>query len=143
MPEITVMDIGLPMIDDQHKRLIDLSNGLLQAMVNGMGMDVLEEVFSELKAYTIYHFDAEEQFMEGIGYPGLDEQRACHNRLVAEVERFQERYFNKEAISPSEALDFMNAWIVAHIKEKDTGIADFVRARALGQRHYVGNAQNK
>ena len=47
MAEITIIDVGLPMIDDQHRKLIDLSNGLLQAMINGMGKEFPETATSK------------------------------------------------------------------------------------------------
>ncbi len=50
-----VLDIGLPEIDRQHRKLISLSNSLIQAMTIGKGKDVLSEFFEELKAYTVYH----------------------------------------------------------------------------------------
>lgn len=130
MPEITwndVLDIGLPEVDAQHKKLISLSNALIQAMVNGMGTEVLTELFKELREYTRTHFAQEEAYMESIGYPGLDEQKACHERLSREVDQFRYRLLSGSGVTPSEALDFINGWIIKHIMEKDSKVAVFAK----------------
>ena len=129
MPQIDWTDnlnVDLPMIDEQHKKLISLSNGLLQAMVNGMGQDVLEDTFKELRDYTCYHFDDEEKYMQEIGYPHIDAQRAAHKKLTQDVDAFHDRLLN-DNVSPNDVLDFINGWIINHITQMDSKIAEFVK----------------
>lgn len=124
-PKLT---IDLPTIDEQHKKLIDLSNGLLQAMVNGMGQDVLEDLFKELREYTDYHFKDEEKLMQEMGYPGLADQQAAHKSLIEDVDKFHEQLMRDE-LSPNDALGFINEWIVNHIQEMDSKVADYAKNR--------------
>lgn len=127
MPQIDWNDslaIDLPTIDAQHQKLIAISNSLLQAMVNGMGQDVLGTLFDELRAYTVYHFQDEEAFMEKIGYPGLPEQQKAHQLLTKSVDEFRIRLMNND-LTPYEALDFINGWIVHHILNMDAKIAEY------------------
>lgn len=123
-----VNDVGLSKIDGQHKELINLSNGLLQAMTVGKGADVLEETFAELRAYTEKHFRDEERLMEEIAYPELGDQRKVHRLLVMEVEAFHED-LSKGKVSPRQALEFINGWIVKHINEMDGKIGEYVRSQ--------------
>lgn len=122
-----VLDIGLPEIDGQHKHLIDLSNGLIQAMVSGMGLDVLDGLLKDLRDYTQTHFADEEAYMESINYPKLPEQKKMHAQLIREVEDFSERFHGNQAVSPNEVLDFMNGWIIKHIVEMDSQIGAFAK----------------
>lgn len=124
-----VLDIGLPTIDEQHKELIGLSNSLIQAMINGMGSDVLEETVAELCEYTRSHFADEEAYMAEIDYPGLAEQKAAHAKLAAEVDQLKQRIVAGEQMSPNDMLDFINNWIVTHIMEMDSQIGIFAKAR--------------
>lgn len=119
------LDINLPQIDTQHRKLIELANGLLQAMINGMGQDVLADLADELTEYTDYHFRDEEAFMEKIGYPALEEHKEAHRKLTDDVMNFRARILLEEEVSPNVALDFLNGWIVTHIQEADTKFAAF------------------
>jgi len=129
MPEVNLtkeLTVGLQSIDDQHKQIIELSNGLMQAMINGMGEDVVDEVVLKLKAYTCYHFADEEKYMTEIKYPRLDEQKAAHKKLIEDVDDLRARLKNDSTVSPNEVLDFINGWIMKHIQEKDLKIGEFV-----------------
>jgi hemerythrin-like metal-binding protein len=121
------LDIGLPLVNEQHKELIALSNSLIQAMINGMGRDVLAELFRELRDYTSYHFDAEEKYMEKIHYPELDHQKAAHRKLKDEVDEFSTRLLGGQGVAPTEALDFINDWIIKHILEMDSRIGVYAK----------------
>lgn len=132
MPDIHItneLTVGLTSIDEQHKQIVDLSNGLIQAMVNGMGKDVLDEVILELKEYTDSHFEDEEKYMAEIGYPHLEEQKAAHKKLIEEVDEMRARLNSAAAVSPTEVLNFINGWIIKHIKENDLKIGDFVKSK--------------
>jgi len=122
-----VLDIGLPVVNEQHKELISLSNSLIQAMINGKGADTLQYLFDELKNYTVYHFSDEERYMEQIGYPHLEEHKVIHKGLIRQVDEFRERLLGS-GVSPNEALDFINEWIIAHIVKTDVKIGLFAKS---------------
>ena len=121
-------ETGLEEIDAQHKQLINLANGLIQAMSMGMGRDILEEIFHELRDYTCRHFVDEEVFMERIGYPGLAEQKASHEQLAREVDDFWKRFAEPSGVSPTEVNAFIQRWILKHIAEKDSDMAEYAKA---------------
>lgn len=120
------LDVGLPEINAQHRELIDLSNGLIQAMTIGKGADVLDEAFTQLREYTKKHFRDEEAYMREIGYPELDKQEKVHKLLVMEVDNFHEE-LAKGNVTPKQALDFINGWIVKHIVQMDSKIGEYAR----------------
>ena len=53
--------VGVPDIDKQHKRLVDLINELHTAMTKGQGRDVVGRVVDALVSYTRDHFGFEER----------------------------------------------------------------------------------
>lgn len=116
--------VDLPQIDEQHRKLINLSNSMLQAMVVGKGQAVLEETFGELKKYTEYHFADEEKLMEQLEYPAIAEHRELHGALIEQVMDFSARL---DKVSPTEAVDFLNGWIVNHIREEDVKVSLFAK----------------
>jgi len=123
------LSIGLPLVDAQHKQLISLSNSLIQAMTNGMGEEVIEEVFMKLRAYVCYHFDDEEAYMKQIGFSELEDHKRLHRKLAEEVDKFRGRFKDREVVSPNEVLDFVIQWVVKHIEEEDMKIGQFARSK--------------
>ena len=122
-----VLDIGLPKLDEQHRKLISFSNSLIQAMTIGMGKEVLDDLFTELLDYTSYHFSDEEEYMERIGYPHLEAHKVEHRKLIQKVTEFRIKLIPEPSVSPSEALDFINGWIINHIMEMDSQIGVFAK----------------
>lgn len=123
------LSVGLPLIDEQHKQLIALSNSLIQAVINGVGEEVLDEVFLKLRAYVCYHFADEEQYMKKIGYPQFEEHKILHKQLTADVDDFRNRLKDQSTVSPSETLEFVCNWIVKHIEEEDMKIGQYVESK--------------
>lgn len=129
-PKTDLILIGVSHIDDQHKQLIGLSNALIQAMINGMGREVLEDILSELRDFARTHFEDEEAYMREINYPGYEEQCARHRQLAADVDEFGDRVLRGEMVAPADVLRFINDWIIQHIIDMDSKIGAFVRSQA-------------
>ncbi len=53
--DVTFM-VGVPFIDEQHHKLVDLTNQLNDAMKEGKGQSVLGTILKEMVDYARYHF---------------------------------------------------------------------------------------
>ncbi len=122
----SILNIGVTKIDEQHKQLISLSNSLIQAMTIGKGNEVLTTLFEELKAYTLYHFEDEEKYMASMNYPQLENHKVIHTKLIEQVDTFRNELLAGE-VTPNQALDFVNDWIIEHIMDVDAQIGEFAR----------------
>lgn len=127
-----VLDIGLPLLDEQHKQLFAIASDLQDSIVRGEGAPALKDTFERLKAYTRYHFTEEEAYMTRIGYPGQSEHKAEHVLLLIRVNTLWRLIESGEIVSPKGIALFINDWIVEHIMHKDAMIGEY--ARALRQR---------
>ncbi|CCQ74902.1 bacteriohemerythrin [Magnetospira sp. QH-2] len=76
---------GHPMIDRQHKQLLELANHLYKAVHEQKDKLILKEAFNALLLYTQHHFEAEEEAFAEQGFPLLDAHRELHTELVEEV----------------------------------------------------------
>lgn len=74
--------VGVRAMDEQHGILVDAMNELRLAVLHGCGQELLCEHLDRLIELVIMHFRSEEQLMERATYPGLDEHRASHQRLL-------------------------------------------------------------
>ncbi|MCE1188141.1 MAG: bacteriohemerythrin [Ignavibacteria bacterium] len=113
------MSVGIPEIDDQHKKLIDLTNLFYAAMNAGKSREVTGHIIAELVAYTEYHFSAEEQLMESRSYPGLEEHKKEHLKLTLQVKDLYVRHEKGNLIISMEIMNFLRDWLNNHIKESD------------------------
>lgn len=115
--------IGVQLIDEQHKRLFEIGNRIYQLLENYILEDKYDKIvviLEELKQYTKYHFQSEEQYMLQIKYPKYFSQKVEHDDFIAKIEEAdledidtdQEKYIR-------DLLLFVFNWILEHILQKD------------------------
>jgi hemerythrin-like metal-binding protein len=80
--------IGKLEIDAEHKQLIRIANSLLRAMQEGRNKNDFAKILHELREYTVFHFNNEEEYMRSIGYPDLNKHIEEHNTLKKRVKGF-------------------------------------------------------
>ncbi len=119
--------IGVPEIDRQHQSLVKIINALLQAIDEGQSEGKIDDILSWLREYTVLHFNAEEEFMDKIGYPKLGRHSQEHTGLKEKVKGYQYARFRNEDFSLKEIKDMMAEWLLKHILESDMDIGEFVR----------------
>ncbi len=123
------LSMGVSEIDDQHKELIRIANGLINAVNKGADTRVLNNVITKLRAYTVFHFNSEEQLMHDHRYPRRGEHEADHNRLKKDVKEFQRTLYKKRDLTPHAVLDFLKVWLLKHILSADRELATFIKEK--------------
>ena len=120
---------GIEAIDEEHRGLFDII-GRAYRLVESEGVsdryDDIMSLLDQLEEYTQVHFAHEEEYMEKIGYPHLEEQRRAHGMFLekledkdlGESEENQQEYLE-------ELLDFLYAWLGNHILKMDKPIGDY------------------
>lgn len=119
------MSVGNNIIDQQHKKLVQMVNSLFDAMAQGKGDQVLEPTIKELAIYTKTHFDYEEQFMRQIGYPQLEEHQQVHRDLLGKVKGIYDKIAAGEHYSSVTLAGFLKEWLTKHIMGVDQKYAAF------------------
>jgi hemerythrin-like metal-binding protein len=131
MPQIAWSDqlsVGNPTIDAEHQKLLQIANTLIEAMNNGLPKPEFVKILSELREYTVFHFNNEETYLRGIKYPELNQQIDAHNQLKRRVKDLQSAVFRGEKISHDELRAMLKEWLVGHILNVDLKIRDFALA---------------
>lgn len=111
--------VGIKEIDDQHKKLISILNDLSEARRTEKGRKDIERILDELTQYTVYHFKAEEQYMERFNYKFKKEHKEEHDRFVAKVADFIEGYKEERFMLTMAMMNFLMDWIKKHILGTD------------------------
>jgi hemerythrin len=121
-------EIGVPEIDDQHRRLIALLAGFYEALGPVTAREALGELLSGLIDYTRYHFATEERLMLGTDYPMLQAHKAEHAGFVAKVSAMSKRFAENRLVLSFEATDFIREWLFAHILISDKHLGGHLRS---------------
>jgi hemerythrin-like metal-binding protein len=110
---------GVAQFDREHHKLVELIDVMFGAVRDGSGKEVAEKACAELVAYTIYHFDNEEQAMAAAHFPELEEHKTEHARLKQEAQSFQTRINTSFPDGATELYHFLRDWLVNHIQDCD------------------------
>ena len=114
------MSVGVGILDSDHKRLLDMFNGLLKTGVSTKSKDDLIPLINGLRDYTDVHFRREEAFMERHGFPDLEEHKAAHRYFVDEVEKLgRELAGDHTMMLRIDLILLLKDWLIEHIQSTD------------------------
>ena len=121
--------IGVPEIDDEHRRLFELI-GEVDAAVKAESdsISTAMALLNELKQYAVTHFTHEEAYMAEIHDPELPRQQKEHQAFVNKVNSYRFSDITDSAIAKElilELLDYLSRWLMSHILGSDILIGHF------------------
>lgn len=123
------LSVGIEEIDEDHRRLIKCLDDLFTACSVGQGPQVLTDILQRLQQYTREHFSHEEDYMQKVAYPGLEEHRVLHTELVSELDDIIEQHKLGDTHELSnQTLQFLEDWLTHHIMIEDKKIGKFLGA---------------
>ncbi|NOT16388.1 MAG: hemerythrin family protein, partial [Methylotenera sp.] len=126
---------GIPLIDEQHRKLADLINLLASHVAFNANIPALNVIFDELAVYAVYHFDAEEKIWHEYMPEDIFEtdHSKVHSSFLTEVLRLKSEENTKPTSKViEEVLAFLTRWLAAHILESDRSMAMVVMAMQSG-----------
>lgn len=114
------MSVGVGVLDNDHKRLLEMFNGLLRTGVSTKSKDDLIPLIEGLRDYTDVHFRREEAFMERHGFPDLEAHRAAHRYFVDEVEKLAGDLGGGQTMMLRiDLILLLKEWLIEHIQTTD------------------------
>ena len=126
------LSVGIGIIDDQHRKLIERVNAFSEA-TERMDSREIENTINYLTGYVIQHFGAEELIMIRNRHRAFKAHRDEHSRFVKQVYdvncTLAERPMTR---AEATALrDMLVRWIFRHIRVTDRAIGDTVNQEAF------------
>lgn len=137
---------GIPKIDNQHQRLVQLLNRLARHIAFNADIQTLDSVFHELTDYAVYHFQAEEAIWhEYLPNGSLEtKHKEEHNNFISTVLNLKaEENTNSVASTIEGVLSFLVSWLASHILENDKYMALVVLAMQSGKSQEHAEEQAK
>jgi hemerythrin len=119
--------LEIPMIDDEHKQIIDAMNALHVLYAAKETRAKLAPAVLHLKKVTVTHFRDEEAYMEKIGYADLRKHRHVHQHLLVRLDEFIAEFQSKGVLT-DEFFLFLKMWLKSHICGIDTQYAKHAHA---------------
>ena len=117
-------------IDEDHKFLIENLNGILKRLNARAPAGIVHEMAGYVRSFAALHFLREERLQEQAEYPGLEEHRDEHRRMLTEFDRFIAQFAALREDAPVEdiveAKKFIYRWILGHILCDDGKLAPYL-----------------
>ncbi len=119
------LDTGVAVIDQQHRRIVDLINALNEASKSNR-RDLVEEAIGELIDYTMSHFAFEEELLDESGYHFGTAHRRVHEMFTRRVNEYKMRFDAGEDVT-DELRTMLSRWLFNHIRTDDKAYSDTVK----------------
>ncbi|MGE8537981.1 MAG: bacteriohemerythrin [Acinetobacter sp.] len=122
-------NIGIDVIDKQHRQILDYINALEE--IRGTGQrDRIKEVLNDLIDYTQSHFSFEENLLEQVSYQYLPSHRGIHELFVKRLNDYRLKFEQGESIE-NDLYRLLSKWLINHIQHDDQDYVDAVRDNML------------
>jgi hemerythrin len=112
-------EFGIPEIDGQHKRMLDVMNTFYDGLEKQDHEQHLLGLLDDVLDYVRYHFEEEERILAVIGYPSLGEQEKLHAVIDNKIQDFKDRIIEEKPISCDVVTTELGNWYRNHILNED------------------------
>lgn len=117
---------NIEFIDNEHKTLFEIIrevNNLISADFLHDKYDEIIGILDKLRDYTEKHFHHEEEYMESIGYPGLDAQKRAHTAFIDKLVHINleelDNIDDNQQDYLFELINYLLDWLSTHILQTD------------------------
>ena len=121
--------VGIELIDNQHRELVNLTNQLYKACMTSD--EVLGTLFKEsmhrMVEYVRFHFTAELELLARIKYPGYQTHKQQHDQLVKQILEAAKEFEEGKKFVPNNFVRTLKDWVFGHIAISDQQYAAYVR----------------
>lgn len=126
------MKVGVQLIDDDHKYLVDRVNEAFDAAAQDRGHEILGEMIRDMVAFCIYHFEHEEHLFNQTTYPEAQEHTQKHREFAQNVMDMQRKYtFGPTNDLLNELLFFLKDLMMNHAQGMDRGYVPYLLAKGF------------
>jgi hemerythrin len=121
-------NLGIPIIDEQHRGIVSTINSLHFGMQNNYGKNILSPIIEMMYDYTRIHFQIEESFLEKIDFPNAKRHHELHRDLSSKlVATGNSSLLDKD---PYQFMDFLKGWWINHICNEDLIYKNYILSSA-------------
>ncbi len=141
------MSVGIDVIDNEHKMLIEMVARLSDAIDNNDADEVVLEIFERLELYVKEHFSREEALMATLNYARLPPHKKQHQKFIKKISEFKTTLQENYSIAVAEEVNlFLFNWLTNHILIEDMrfslpayerGLSDYQARKLTGLKGFA------
>ncbi|MGE5476983.1 MAG: bacteriohemerythrin [Bacteroidales bacterium] len=113
-----VLEVGVPEIDADHRRLVEAVNRLHAAMARAESKQAVGSHIAELIDVTMRHFKTEEAIWRKSGLATFDAHHRAHDALLQVISGYATK-FEADEITANDVLNYLKMWLADHILQED------------------------
>ena len=123
--------VGIPIIDEQHKKLFGFLNKTIDVMEHSDNKEELKDVLEEMIKYAIEHFVTEEDYMIEFTYPEFEYHQEEHHGFADKTITYYDSVVNGDNYISNELIEYLKHWLVNHIQSTDRKYIDCFKRNGL------------
>jgi len=123
--------LGIREVDFQHKRLVDIVNGLQTALREGQPKEIVCNFLAVMEEYSSNHFSYEEDLMFNWGYPGYNDKKRKHKSFIKQLKILSKEYRLGNMSVSTNTLNFLRDWLNNHIIDEDRDYSPYRHNRGV------------
>jgi len=103
--------LGIDIIDRQHEKIFELINRCDES-----SFEELMVIIKELKDYSEYHFETEENYFDDLNFKFSEEHKRLHENFSITIDYY---FKNPKKLKKEKIYSFLKSWIKNHILVED------------------------
>ena len=123
--------VGISMIDEEHKKLIDIINMAIIAKEHNVNTEEIKDVLREMTDYTLTHFTTEEAYMKAFNYSEYQDHKEEHRGFSSEIIAYTYKVIKGDYQFANELIEYLKHWLVNHIQVTDKKYIDCFKENGL------------
>lgn len=120
------LSVNILTIDNQHKKLIEELNRFYDGLGKRRNKEGMSDILYQLKQYSIYHFQTEEELMRKYSFKGYLAHKKEHDEFIAKIDTLQNKLDEGKLLLTIELTGFMKDWLSNHILKTDKAYSQFL-----------------
>ena len=125
--------MGIKLIDDQHKGLIDFVNDLFNHSTGKEDEEraYFKDVIQIAVSYAKTHFATEEKYMLATKFPNYAEHKKVHDEFILTVVKTVKDFESGKRLVLVNFAYFLKEWVLSHIAGMDVLYAQYFKKIAI------------
>jgi hemerythrin len=121
--------MGIKVIDDQHKGLLNFVNDLLNHATGNEyeEREYFKSVIQEAVKYIKVHFETEEKLIMATKFPGYAEHKMIHDGFTRAVLKSVKDFESGKRLVLEKFAYFLKDWVLTHVAVEDVKYAEYFR----------------
>ena len=121
--------MGVKIIDDQHKGLLDFVNEIYDHATGNEEEELawFKEVIQQAVHYIKEHFTTEEKYMRATRFPGYADHKKTHDEFTLIVENSVKDFQEGKGLDLEKFAYFLKDWVLTHVAVMDRQYSDYFR----------------